>query len=138
MRIAVLIVALPLALSAPHPVQESVVFEGRPVRKVESSFLATGAVDLSGDEAFEFQVRIVERQGKFFWATRGMKELVRSESDAYITYHAIDGSGYVRVGSPFLLDLMDQLPDDQRQQEIGYVEHLLIQFASLTYYGNRK
>ena len=29
------------------------------------------------------------------------------------------------------------LPDQQRSKEIGYVEHLLSQFASITYYGNR-
>jgi hypothetical protein len=115
----------------------TVVFEGRPIRKVESSFAATASTNLNADDSFKLSVRIVERNGKYYWASRGMGELIRREAGAYITFIAIDGAGYVRVGVPFLLDLRDQLPDGQRSQEIGYVEHLLTQFASITYYGNR-
>jgi hypothetical protein len=57
---------------------------------------------------------------------------------SYITYHASDGTGYVRTGTALLLDLRDRLPESQRREEIGYVEHLLTQLASITYYGNRK
>lgn len=114
-----------------------VVFEGRPLVKVDSSFERTTTQKLTADESFELLVRIVERQGKYYWASRGMKELVRSESGAYLTFHAIDGSGYVRVGTPMMLDLRDRMPEPQRQREIGYVEHLVIQFQSVTYYGNR-
>jgi hypothetical protein len=120
-----------------HAQDYAVVFEGRPLIKVESSFESTESSSLDSDEAFEFAVRIVERRGKYYWATREMRELVRSESGAYITFHAVDGSGYVRVGAPLLLELRDLLPADKRRREIGYVEHLLIQYASVTYYGNR-
>jgi hypothetical protein len=115
----------------------TVVFEGEPLRKVESSFAETRATDLKPDEAFRYQVRIVEREGRYYWQTRGMKELRRSESGAYTTYHAIDGSGYIRVAIAMLLDLRDRLPPEQRQNEIGYTEHLLQQFTSITYFGNR-
>lgn len=114
-----------------------VAFEGRPLKKVESSFELTSSHNLNADESFEYSVRVVERQGKYYWASRGMRELIRSESGAYITFHAADGSGYVRVGNPMLLDLRDQLPEEQRRKEIGYVEHLLSQFSSITYFGNR-
>ncbi len=114
-----------------------VAFEGRPLKKVESSFELTTSRSLSADQSFEYSVRIVERQGRYYWASRGMKELTRSEGGAYITFHAVDGSGYVRVGAPMFLDLRDQLPEEQRRREIGYVEHLLSQFSSITYYGNR-
>ena len=129
-----------VALLLPHSAvgQESVVFEGLPLKRVESFFLATETRNLSNDESFEFQVRIVERNGKYYWASRGMKELIRSEGGSYITYHAVDGVGYIKVGNSLLLDLRDMLPEEQRRQEIGYVEHLLTQFASITYYGNRK
>jgi hypothetical protein len=69
-----------LALIPASRAQERVVFEGLPIKKVESSFAATGARDLTPEEAFQYQVRIVERNGRFYWASRGMKELVRSES----------------------------------------------------------
>ena len=83
----------------------AVVFEGRPLRAVESSFELSTSRELSEDESFEYSVRIVERGGKYYWASRDMKELLRSESGVYITYHALDGSGYVRVGSPRFLGL---------------------------------
>jgi hypothetical protein len=132
------LVALPMLVSQLVFAQESVVFEGLPLKTVESSFLATLARELNDDESFQYQVRIAERNGRYYWASRGMKELIRSESGAYITYHAVDGSGYVRVGGSALLELRERLPEEQRRQEIGYVEHLLTQFASVTYYGNRR
>jgi hypothetical protein len=115
----------------------TVVFEGRPLRKVESSFERTLESTLSADDAFKYSVRIVERAGKYYWASRGMGELMRHEAGGYITFFAVDGTGYIRIGIPMLLDLRDRLPDQQRSKEIGYVEHLLTQFASITYYGNR-
>jgi hypothetical protein len=132
--LCILWVVVPVALSAQD---YRVVFEGRPVRKVESSFEAVLPSTLSADDAFKYSVRIIERNGKYYWASRDMRELLRHEAGAYITFFAVDGSGYVRIGVPVLLDLRDQLPDEQRRKEIGYVEHLLTQFVSITYYGNR-
>ena len=60
------------------------------------------------------------------------------ESGAYVTYHAVDGSGYVRVAGPVLSGLLEQLPAEQRSGEVEYVEHLVIQFGSVTYFGNRR
>lgn len=115
----------------------SVTFEGRPLRKVEVSFTDVLPAALTPDEAFKFSVRILERRGRYYWASRDMREMTRHESGAYVTFTAIDGSGYVRVGVPMMLDLRDRLPDEQRRKEIGYTEHLLTQFASITYFGNR-
>jgi len=120
-----------------HAQDARAIFEGRPLEKVESSFETTTSRTLNADESFVNLVRIVERQGKYYWASRGMIELIRSESGAYITFHAVNGSGYIRVGTLMLLDLRDRLPEEQRRREIGYVEHLLLQFQSVTYYGNR-
>jgi hypothetical protein len=135
---AILVTALFIVLPCSASAQETVAFEGLPLTKVELSFLDTRVDTLDAEQSFQYQVRIVARNGKYYWASRGMKELIRSESGVYITYHAVDGSGYVRTGTPGLLNLRDRLPEARRQQEIGYVEHLLIQFASVTYYGNRK
>lgn len=136
------VIQLTMALLA-LPVQalagqgERVAFEGRPVLQLQSGFLATVRRDLSEDQGFEYQVRIIERNGRYFWATRQMIELARSEGGSYTTYVALNGAGYIRVGSPLLLDLRDRLPAEDRQREIGYVEHLLTQLESVTYYGNR-
>jgi hypothetical protein len=116
---------------------QRVVFEGEPLRKVESNFGGTRSIDLEREDAFKAQVRIIERDGRLFWQSRGMKEMTRSESGAYITYSAMDGSGYVRTFVPMMLDMREQLAKELREREIGYTEHLLIQFASITYFGNR-
>ena len=131
---AALALALPTALLAQD---YRVVFEGRPLRKVESSFEQVLPTTLNTDDAFKYSVRIVERQGKYYWASRDMRALLRHEAGAYITFFAVDGSGYIRIGIPMMLDLRDHLPPEQRSKEIGYVEHLVTQFASITYYGNR-
>jgi hypothetical protein len=117
---------------------QRVVFEGEPLKRVESSFEGTSSIDLEREDAFKARVRIVERSGRYYWQSRGMKEMTRSESGAYITYAAIDGSGYVRTHIPVMLDLREHLPEERRDREIGYTEHLLIQFASITYFGNRR
>lgn len=135
-----LLCALVMLLPAPTRASaqdHTVVFEGRPLRRVVSSFEETVRSNLSTDEAVKYAVRIVERQGKYYWASREMRQLLRHEGGAYITFYAVDGAGYIRIGIPLMLDLRDQLPDEERRKEIGYVEHLLTQFTSITYYGNR-
>ena len=81
----------------------TVVFEGRPLRKAESSFEETVTANLTAEESFEYSVRIVQRQGKYYWASRDMRELTRHEGGAYITFIAVDGAGYVRIGIPMML-----------------------------------
>lgn len=56
----------------------SVVFEGRPLKKVESSFERTTTQSLSADESFEYSVRIVERQGKYYWVSSGEEKSATS------------------------------------------------------------
>ena len=134
------IAALALTLTSPLRLAAqdyTVVFEGRPIRKVEVTHTAELATSLSADAAFKYAVRIVQRNGRLFWATRDMLELQRVEAGGYITYFAVNGSGYVRTFIPLMLDMRDALPAAQRRSEIGYTEHLLTQFASITYFGNR-
>jgi len=116
---------------------QRVVFEGEPLKKIERSFESATEIILTPDDAFEVRVRIVERNGRFYWQSRGMRKMTRSESGAYITYSAVDGSGYVRTFIPMMMDLRRRLPEKERGQEIDYTEHLLIQLQSITYFGNR-
>lgn len=136
--IFVLLLMAAIALPVAAPAQDyTVVFEGRPLRKLEASFEGALPSTLNSDDAFKYSVRIVQRQNKYYWASRDMRELARHEAGAYITFSAIDGTGYIRIGVPMMLDPRDELPDEQRKREIGYVEHLLTQFSSITYYGTR-
>ena len=66
--------------------------------------------------------------------TRQNTELVRIESGAFITYLAINGSGYVRVISPKLKDAASLMSPTEAR--FDYVEHALIGLRSITYYGS--
>lgn len=131
------VVFLCVAFGQANAQRSTTVFEGFPTKKVESAFVDTRTEALTKNQSFEYQVRVLERNGKYYWASREMRQLLRSESGPYITFHAVDGSGYIRIYQDFMYEMMKQLPEEQRKQEIGYVEHLVIQFGSVTYYGNR-
>ena len=71
-----------------------VVFEGRPVVRVQLAFGEDAQTTaLNPDEAFKYAVRIVERVGKYYWASRDMRELIRVEAGSYVTYTDRNGAG---------------------------------------------
>lgn len=129
---------LPSLVAQEPSTNGTVVFEGTPRKKVEVAFLGAREEKLNSDQSFEFQVRILERNGKYYWATREMRELKRIEGPTYITYLELRGAGYIRTFQPFVYEMMKKLTPEQRKEEIGYVEHVVLQFSSITYFGDRK
>lgn len=115
-----------------------IVFHGTPTKKI--TITADGAAEepVVAPKADEFSVTIVREGDAYFWTSRENKPLSRSESGSYITFHATDGSGYVRVYQPQMYDLMDKLPPAERAHEVGYMEHIVHQFASITYFGDKR
>ena len=107
-------------------------------KRVEITFENTVSYPLTPDKSFEYQVRILEMKGTYYWASRGMKQLVRSESGSYITFHEVDGVGYVQIYKPFMYKMIEKLPYEQRQKEIGYMEHVIQELKSITYFGDVK
>ena len=143
MRAAALLVAAVLlapaaALLLPASTAAEVVFYGQPVKKITTTYESSDSQLLIPSKAREYAVTITSEGGQFLWASRENKPLARTEGVTYITYHATDGSGYVRVYQPFMYEMLGQLPPDQRAKEIGYVEHLVHQFGSITYYGDKR
>ena len=128
----VMVLLLPVSTAA------EVVFYGQPVKKITTTYESSDAQLLIPSRAREYAVTITSEEGRFFWASRENKPLERTESGTYITYHAMDGSGYVRIYQPIMYEMMSQLPPEQRAREIGYVEHLVYQFGSITYYGDKR
>ena len=83
--------------------------------------------------AINLRCVVSEVGGRYYWATRQNKELIRRSAGAFITYSAIDGSGYVRVIDPaFKATVALVSPTESR---FDYVEHLLIGLRTVTYYG---
>ena len=98
------------------------------VGRVPETFARSKAVD--------FACIISEIGGKYYWATRENKEMVRSTSGSFTTYSAVDGSGYVRVLDPDLKELAALMSDTEAK--FDYVEHLLIGLRTVTYFGRAR
>jgi hypothetical protein len=132
-RIA-LILAL-LTVSAPSFAESQTIFKGIPSQKISEGGNERFAESLPREKAVNLNCVISEIDGRFYWASRENVELATIRSGAYLTFQAINGSGYIRV-----LDLgMKEKAELAGGPEgtFDYVEHLLIGMRSVTYYGIR-
>ena len=125
-----------IALTAqPAAAADLVEFEGRPSVKIEVLEGAAQSQPVSLQRAGEFGVRVERTAKGYVWASRNNVPLVRHESGAYVTYVAPTGAGYVRVLSPAMRKALQALPLEQREKEFVYMEHLINQLGSITYFG---
>jgi hypothetical protein len=69
----------------------------------------------------------------YYWASRENTPLVAIDAGAFVTYFAVNGSGYVRVIKPGMKSAVSLLEPAAAQYD--YVEHLLQSLHSITYYG---
>lgn len=131
-QLAVLFLVLGLA-STGLQAQSRTVFNGVPAIKISEAGLERLPEALPTETATNLRCVISEIGGKYYWATRENKELTRRSAGAFITYSAIDGSGYVRVIDPVHKAAVSLVsPTESR---FDYVEHLLLGLRSVTYYG---
>ena len=110
-------------------------FEGMPSVKIEMLEGASQTQPVPPQRAREFAVRVTKTPSGYAWATRNNVPLVKYESGAYITYVATTGAGYVRVLSPTMRTALQSLPKEQREKEFVYMEHIVNQLGSITYFG---
>jgi hypothetical protein len=106
------------------------VFAGIPLAKTVLSGEQLQRTLLDEDDQLEFRVVILKEGDRFFWKTREMKEVTRHRSGIFVTFQAVDGSGYVRVESSnaAMINLLGS-PD------ITYIEHLKLGLNTITYQG---
>lgn len=123
------------ACAAPVAISSDLEFEGSPLMKVEIVEGVIQSQPVSPQRALEIAVKIVRTRSGYAWASRKNVPLVKHESGAYITYVATTGAGYVRVLSPAMRKAIDALPAEQRAKEFTYMEHMVNQLGSITYYG---
>lgn len=140
MRKLCLVAALVLATAVPVSGQvRRVVFQGRPLAVVNGS---GETARLDEDASVEATVVIMAIDDRYYWATREMKPMLRSAGGLFTTYHAHDGSGYVRIGPPQFLPELESVPelqmydpDPDQPLQFGYIEHLVSFLSSFTYVG---
>ena len=110
-------------------------FEGTPSVKVVLLEGKPQSASVAGLEATELRVVIVREGDKYFWRSRENVPLMKTVSGSYVTYLAMNGAGYIRVLTPEMRKLREQLPAAEREKEYVYMEHLINQLRSVTYLG---
>ncbi|NIT12956.1 MAG: hypothetical protein GTN99_01530 [Candidatus Dadabacteria bacterium] len=112
-----------------------VVFEGYPTKKVEVTEQASDTYELSNSQSSEYKVIIMREGDKYYWSTRNNIQLVPTRSGIYITFIAVNGAGYVRTLEEELQELFKMMPEEEQKKQYLYIEHLIHQLGSITYYG---
>ncbi len=100
------------------------IFTGTPIARTVLDGDQAQRTMLDSSSQSEFQVIIQKLDDRYFWKTREMKELEKHQSGIFVTYQAIDGSGYVRIDS-----------SADASSPTGYIEHLKLGLATITYQG---
>lgn len=112
---------------------QSFSFTGIPSVKVIEGGVERNIEKIEPTKASSVACNIKEVDGKFFWETRGNKQLQVIDSGAFITFLATDGSGYVRLIKPSLKEAASVM--SKTEKSFDYVEHLNLGLRSVTYYG---
>ena len=127
------VIAASFAFSFDAQSQTRTVFSGIPSIKVSEGGTERTAEALNRSQAANLGTVISKISGKYYWATRGNKEMVSLVSGTFVTYLALDGSGYVRVIDP---NVKAETPlMSPTEAKFDYVEHLLLGLRSVSYYG---
>ncbi|MBL4582555.1 MAG: hypothetical protein JKY29_12120 [Gammaproteobacteria bacterium] len=83
----------------------------------------------------EDSVKITKIENNYYWENRNNTPMTRTESTIYITYTAIDGSGYVTIVNDTARELFLAQPSGNVIGRYTYVEHIISGLTSRTIYG---
>lgn len=115
---------------------DSLIFTGIPSVRISEGGNDRVVEQIKKAKKIEFSCVIKEVDGKYFWETRGNKQLVKIDTEGFVTFIAGDGSGYIRMIKPELKELTSRMSSTEKDYD--YVEHLLIGLRNVTYYGQSK
>jgi hypothetical protein len=101
------------------------VFIGAPTVRVDSDANETKRVELSDAAAQKYECRIVRKGRKYLWASRGNRELTRTDAGDYVYFVSEAGSGYVKIFT------------GEGGESSQYLEHLGSELKTITYWGKR-
>ena len=140
MKKAILASIIFLIIAVSAFAEQSIVFTGVPEIKISEGGVRRVPETLTKDKAIKFKCTITKADDKYYWASRENVELAPIASGAFITYWAINGSGYVRLVRPEMKGELRKLGAvaGDPEKKFDYVEHLLLGLKSVTYYGKSK
>ena len=129
-----------LAIAAPLFAKDVNIFTGVPEIKISEGGVNRIPENLTKDKAIKFKCSITKIDDKYYWTSRENVELIPIVSGAFITYWAVNGSGYVRVVKPEMKEEVKKIGAmaGDPEEKFDYVEHLLLGLKSVTYYGKSK
>lgn len=111
-------------------------FSGTPARKVEIDEKGQTEYKVPKADQGKYQTVITKDGENYFWTSRGSVPLVKTESGSFITFVAVNGSGYIRTMEPAVRRLYSEMSDKEKL-DAGYLymEHLTLRLGSITYFG---
>ncbi len=111
------------------------IFKGTPTKKIEITEASSATFNLTSTQSYEFTV-VIEKEGdKYYWRSRNNTELIPIQYGAYVTYMAINGSGYIRIYTDVMQEMYHKLSETEKANSYLYMEHLVHQLGSITYFG---
>ena len=110
---------------------ENLVLNGTPVTKVSSSFEDTHRIILSESEQNEFRLLITSKDGTYYWASRGNRELILKISGAIYIFLDPMGGGYIEILDTKIVPEFSQA----NGKRFLYKEHLRNFLTNITYWG---
>ena len=129
-----------LMFALPLYAKEAVIFTGIPEIKISEGGMNIVPENLNKEKAINYKCTITKIDDKYYWTSRENIKLIPISSGAFITYWAVNGSGYVRIIKPEMKKEVKQLGAiaGDPEEKFDYVEHLLLGLKSVTYYGRTK
>jgi hypothetical protein len=113
------------------------IFIGIPSVKISEGGVERVPQVLKPESATPLRVVISKIGNDYFWATRENVKMIKIESSgAFITYLALNGSGYVRVIKPEDKQAASLMSDTEKT--FDYVEHMTLGLRSVTYFGSKQ
>ena len=135
-----LISLIVLSFAAPLFAQEQIVFTGIPIIKISEGGPSRVSETLLRSKAIEYKCTITKIDDKYYWTTRENIQLIPISSGEFLTFWAVNATGYVRIVRPEMKGIVKEFVSimGDPEETFDYVEHLLVGLKSVTYYGKSK
>ncbi len=121
-RMVILLLFFSLAVPA---AEEELVFSGLPLVRYDVDGKEAVRVELSEQGSHKYVCRIMGKGKRFFWASRGNRELIRFDAGGFIYYVSPEGSGFIKVSVA-------------KGADYDYIESFTAELKTITYWGKRE
>lgn len=136
-RLSIAQVVLAVGLfSSPVGAQTEIVLNGLPTLRVSENGVVRTVENIAPEDA-AVEACLIQRIGNhYYWATHENVQVTRFEHGSFVTFVAMDGSGYVRLLDPDARSIFDGL--NRTDGDYHYVEHHVLGMTTVTYFGYRQ